>query len=871
MGEVYRALDTRLNRHVALKVLPDSFAQSPDFVARLRREALVLASVNHPHIASIHGIEDDGRVVALVLELVDGPTLADRIARGPIPLHDALAIASQVADALDAAHERGIVHRDLKPANIKVRPDGAVKVLDFGLAKAMGGLADEANTSQSPTVSPAAVTRVGSVVGTAVYMSPEQARGEAVDKRTDIWAFGCLLFEMLSATPAFDGASVSDVIANVLKTEPHWDMLPADAAAIVPILRQCLEKDLRRRFRDIGDVKLLLLTAASRGGSDAERSGTAPVAPSSRRLWPLAAVAAVCLAAGGVLATLLERPSAAPASARVERFAMTTPESSPIGTSAYGNNVAVSPDGSRIVYTATRNGTTALVMRRLDQIAPEPIAGTEGGFDPFFSPDGQTIGFATFSLLKTVPAAGGPSATVCRIDAYFSGGSWASDNTIVFAQASLGLFRVPASGGSPEKIGAPDATKRERGFVRPIVHPGSQSILYTSVLEDNTLRVMARRARGNEVATIAENGFGPQFLSPSVLLYGQGDKLMAVRFNGDTLRAEGTPSSVQDGVFLKTADGVSNFVASANGMAVYVAGREAAMSSDVAWIDQSGKRLSAFVAEQLQYPRNLRLSPDGHRLAMTIGPGGNGQIWVYDTTGAAQPLKLTFRDHNIFPVWSPDGTRIAFLSRSGSASRLLSIPADGSATEPDRITEGDQLGVPAGFSSDGAVMLFQDPRAAALRALRIRDGAISDWANTAFTQFGARVSPDGQWVAFESDQTGTPEIWVRAFSGGAAPVRVSSGGGHKPLWSRDGKDLYFEIGAKVMSAHVLAQGPAFQAGPQRMLFEGGFTRDDTDPYIRFMDIAPDGRFLVVEPTKAGDPASIVIVQHWDEEVKRALR
>jgi eukaryotic-like serine/threonine-protein kinase len=865
MGEVYRATDTNLKRQVAIKVLPASVAADADRLARFQREAEVLAALNHPNIAHIHGLEKSDGTLALVMELVEGPTLADRIAKGAIPIDESLLLAQQIAEALEAAHEQGIIHRDLKPANIKVRPDGTVKVLDFGLAKAMDPVGSRPDVSQSPTLTSPAMTAAGVILGTAAYMSPEQARGQVVDKRSDIWAFGCVLFEMLTATRAFQGEYVSDVVASVLRGAPDWSALPPAATPLTGMLQRCLEKDVKRRLRDIGDVKLLIEDAVMRTPAVT----AAPVLASSRAgRTAIAAVLGVIVGGTGMAFLARSRLDTIPAG--VGRFELTASPADPLAAQTYGVNVAISPDGSRIVYTSTRGGVPELVMRRLDQLEAKPIPGAEGGFDPFFSPDGQEVGFATFTQLKRVAAAGGPSVTICPVDAFFSGASWGSNNTIVFAQASLGLFRIPASGGQPERLASPDTTKGELAYVRPVMLRGGQAVLYTVVLSDSSKRIVARRLGGGDLTTVVEGGFGPQYLPSGHLVYGQADRLMAVRFDEATLHAAGSPVSVQEGVFSKVADGVANVVFARDGTGVYVAGDNTAGFRRLAWVDPHGTHITPAIEQPLEYPRNLRLSPDGRRVALTVGPPGQGQIWVHDLGGAVQPVKLTFQDHNIFPVWSPDGKQIAFLSRAGSASRLLSIPADGSIFKPERLTTSEVSGVPLAWSPDGASLLFGEPQPPKIWLLHVRDGKIIPWQQTPFAELGGSLSADGRWVAYVSNQTGAAEVWVRPFPGPGAAVRVSSGGGVKPVWSRDGKTIFYENGPKLLSAGVVSQTPDFRVDVPHMLFEGGFVHDDADPVIRFLDVAPDGRFLIVGAVDTGGAATVVIAQHWDEELKRLL-
>ena len=863
MGEVYRARDPRLKRDVAIKVLPEAFAQDPDRLARFQREAELLATLNHPNIAAVYGLEQTDGLTGIVLELVEGNTLADVIARGPIAVSDALPIALQIADALEAAHEKGVIHRDLKPANVKLRPDGTVKVLDFGLAKALDPASTSGDMSQSPTLtSPAAMTRMGVILGTAAYMSPEQAKGRQAEKRSDVWAFGCVLYEMLTGKRAFEGEDVSDTLASVLRGEPNWNALPALATPHTSLLKRCLEKDGRRRLRDIGDVRLLLEDAGAASAT------TSRAVSAKRSLW-IAAAAALGLVVGGTAGVLLVASRGRTVPTPVARFELTSSPAAPFTTDPRGVNVAISPDGSRIVYTAKRGTTSQLVIRRLDRLEAMPIAGTEGAFEPFFSPDGQHIGFQTRSELKKVAVGGGPSVAICRLPGIGGiGASWDPDNSIVFARGNgLGLFRVLASGGQPQKIAAPDTTKGEANYFAPAMLPGGQALLYTVVQHDSQTRIMVRSLQGSDGRPVVEGGFGGRYLPSGHIVYGQGDRVMAVPFDVTALRATGSPVSIQDGVFTKIDQNVLNVVSAADGTTTYVSGRNAGVVGRPVWVDRRGVHGARLVEQPVESPRYPRLSPDGRRLALTVGPSARGDVWIYDLNGTAQPLKLTFQGHNIFPIWSPDGKRIVFLSPAGSSNDMLSIPADGSATDPERLTTSENVRVPLAWSPDGAFVLFSETASRTrsdLWLLQMSDRKTRPWLQTPLEETEGRFSPDGNWVAYVSDQTGRPEVWVRPFPGPGAPVRVSPDGGRNPVWSRDGRELFYENGSKVLSTSVVAQAADLRVGTPRVLFDGGFV----EGAVRSFDVAPDGRFLMVEANDTTTSASIVVVQNWLEELKR---
>jgi serine/threonine-protein kinase len=864
MGEVYRARDARLQRDVAIKVLPGSMAAVAERIARLEREARMLAALNHPNIAAIYGLEERDGLVGLVLELVEGPTLAERLARGALPVSDAIAISRQIAKALEAAHRQGIVHRDLKPANIKVREDGAVKVLDFGLAKAFDDAA-AGDAALSPTItSPAMMTAAGVIIGSAAYMAPEQAKGLAADARSDIWAFGCVLYEMVTGQRAFPGAGTTETLAAVLRGDPDWTALPSDLPpATRALLMRCLEKDRGERVQDISTARFVLAEqthfAPPAAAATIAAAGRLPRVP-----WiVVAAVAGIAAGAGAV--TLFQRPPAT-ALARTARFELALSRTDPPAQHGVGAIVALSPDGARLVYTALRDGAPVLVTRGLDRLETTAIAGTEGGIDPFFSPDGRQIGFVRASELRRVSVDGGPSALVWRGDPVFEGASWNEDGTIVFSHAGA-LLRIRFDGGEPIRIAQADTTRDELGYDRPVFLPGGATFLYTVQLRGGRNRVAARRLDGSEPTTVLEDGFGARYMAPGYLVFGQADRLMAVRFDSSALRISGTPIVLEQGVFTNNAEAVSNVTIAADGTAAFVSGSNPGVRGRPVWVDRSGRHERRIVEEPLDDPRNLRLSPDGKRLALTLGPPGQGNIWVYDVSGSAKAVPLTFRDHNTFAVWSPDGTRIAFMHVAGAAVSVAAIAADGSAAEPQPLTSEGSAGAVMDWSPrERAILLY---RQTMLRLLRPPDRIAKPWGEAPYSQFGARFRPDGRWVAFTSTQSGAADIYVRPFPGPGAPIRVSSGGGHDPVWSHDGNEIFYTNGSKMMAARVAIAGAGVRVDGSRMLFDGGFRHDTVDLILRFYDVAPDGRFLMIEPsgTKA---SSIVVAQHWDEELKARL-
>ena len=507
-----------------------------------------------------------------------------------------------------------------------------------------------------------------------------------------------------------------------------------------------------------------------------------------------------------------------------------------------------------------------LVLRPIDRLEATPIAGTEGAVDPFFSPDGRQIGFFDSNDLKRLPIDGGQGVTIWRGDPTFEGATWDDDDTIVFSQSGR-LYRVSESGGQAIKIAEPDGTHDETGYLRPVILPGGAGggkvLLYTIGYRDGHNRIVARRLPAGEPTAVLE-GFGARYLAPGYLVFAQADRLMAVAFDVATLRVSGAPVLLEQGVFTSSAEGVSNVATSADGSAVFVSGRNPGSLGRPVWVDRTGAHVTRVVDAPLEVLRNLRLSPDGKRLALTVGPPGQGNIWVYDVAGSGQPIRLTFRDHNLFAVWSRDGRQIAFMNIVAGAVRDLSMAADGSALQAQILASGRGAGAPMDWSpNESALLLYQDT---ALWLLRPPDQTPTPWMPAPFAQFGARFSPDGHWVAYASAQSGAADIWVRPFPGPGAPVRVSSSGGHEPVWSHDGHELFFTSGSKMMSARVTMSTGDIRVEPPQLLFDGGFKYDPVDLVVRYYDVAPDGRFMMIEPS-GPTTASIVIAQHWAEEIK----
>ena len=882
MGEVYRAHDTTLNRDVAIKVLLPAVANDPDRLARFSREAQLLASLNHPHIAQIYGLEDAGGLHALVMELVDGPTLSDRIALGAIPLDEALPIAKQIAEALEAAHERGIVHRDLKPANIKIREDGTVKLLDFGLAKA---LATASGAGVGPTSSPAhgvLATDAHLILGTAAYMSPEQARGRPVDARADIWAFGVVVFEMLAGHRLFTGETISDTLASVLKTDPDWHALPA---AVPPslrrLLRWCLEKDPRRRLQAIGDARVLIDDLL--GGVPDDTVATRPRVP---RLWIVAA-AGVVFVAGAVAASLstlaLTRP--APAKPQPVRFAIVPPAAQPI-TGLY-RNLAVSPDGTHIVYASGAGSESRLMVRAIDQLDAVPIGGITDASGPFFSPDGRWIGFFSGAVggeLKKVSITGGPPVSLGRTRGNSGGASWGPDDTIVFAtlpSTGIGLLRVPAAGGEPTVLTTPDAALGELNHLFPSVLPGGRAILFTITSRGpiENAQVAVLDLTTGQHKTLIRGGSQAEYVEPGYLVYAAAGTLRAVRF--DPVRLEVSSDSVPVVESVRTrSSGAAEFSVSQQGALVYVTGGSTEATRSLVWVDRKGHEEP--IAAQPRAYVMLRLSPDGTRVAVYISDQ-DLDIWIWDLARETLTRLTEAPGVDWHPVWTPDGRRIVFSSeRVAGKSNLFWQAADNTGTA-ERLTTNPNRQGPTSISPDGTRLIVQQNMPNTgwdLRVLRMDDSPptgdsrpTEPLVQTTAAELDGQLSPDGHWLAYQSDESGQNQIWVRPFPNvDGGHWQISSSGGITPVWARNGRELFYLDGNNAVTSVPIQTTPTFSAGSPTKLFDGRYVGS---PFWRTYDVSPDGRrFLMIKDNAAHDqasaPANIVVVLNWLEELKQRV-
>ena len=870
MGQVYQATDTKLNRQVALKILPEAFATDPDRLARFQREAQVLASLNHPGIAAIYGLEETDDTRALVLELVAGPTLADRIGKGPIPLDEALPIAKQIAEALEAAHEAGVIHRDLKPANIKVREDGTVKVLDFGLAKALD-VTTEGDPNQSPTHT-AAATQMGVIMGTAPYMSPEQARGKAVDKRADIWAFGCVLYEMLTGRRAFDGQTASDTLASVLTREPDLGALPTGIPPVVRrLLRRCLEKGPKRRLRDVGEG-VIQLEETLRGDPDETAIAAEPVRPAGwRQALPLAvSMSAVAVVLTGLAAWSVTRPEPTP----LVRFAVSADEM-PLHLAEGSSDIAVSPDGAQIAYltdsTGIGLGGDELHVRPLDQLTSDVLV-AEGELNhPFFSPDGQWVGFyeRTPPLLKRVSVQGGPVSTICELPGDLRGASWGADDTIVFASADFasGLWRVAAAGGEPEPLTTRDPEQGEVDHRWPEILPGGEAVVFTIIanpVEDSQIAVLSLTT--GEQRVVLHGGSYPRYSPTGHLLYGVRGNLWAVGFDLRRLETVGDPVPVLAGVLTKDA-GTADYDLSENGSLIYVPGVSAAAEErTMVWVDRRGRE-ELLGAPPAPY-ESPRISPDGRYVAVDVIESETSYVMIYDLQRDT-PTRLTFGPgFSSYPVWSPDGRRVLFTSNRDGRQNIYSMAADGTGPV-ERLTTTDTLQVPQSWSADGHSLVIMDTLPSGGIDLKLvlfgAENQTEGLIETEFLDVYAEVSPDGGWVAYGSGG----EVWVQPFpdvEGGR--WQISRDGGRSPMWGPSGQELFFRRSdSGDMMVVTVETESTFDAGNPEFLFAA--------PYItgqalrnRPWDVASDGRFLMVKEQAATDATEtrIHVVLNWDQEL-----
>jgi Tol biopolymer transport system component len=882
MGEVWRAEDTKLGRDVALKVLPASVASDPERLARFEREARALAAFSHPNIAGIHGLEEADGQRFLVMEVAEGQTLADRLARGPLPVEEAVRVALQIAEALEVAHEKGIVHRDLKPGNVMVSPEGRVKVLDFGLAKALGAHplsgGSGVDASHSPTL---AMTQAGVLLGTAGYMSPEQARGKAVDRRADIWSFGCVLYEMLAGHRAFDGETVTDVLGAIVHKEADLARLPAHVPTRMrQLLQQCLQKDASRRLQSIGDARVALQEWLE--NPKAAEPPTSSTAPAGLRWLPWAA--AVVAGALGLLAgaTLLGRRGAPPEPVR--RFEVNLTEDSVF--SRLGSGLVASPDGRSIVYTTGQEGETQrLVLRPLDRFQETVLASgvsAAGTYNPFFSPDGEWLGFVTPRELKKISVTGGAPITLAAVERS-RGATWGKDGSIVFAPAVFsGLSRIPAAGGTAEPLTKLDEARGEKTHRWPQWLPDGRSVLFTvrgdgsPDYEGASIEVV--RVDTGERKVIHRGGYYARYVPTGHVLYVQNGTLFALPFDAERLEAKGSQMPVLEDLETNPAEGSAQYGVSDNGLLTYLPRAEGLAPFTIATTDREGRAQPLWKAPGIY--GGPRLSPDGRSLVVSVQRDGNWDVWVYDLDREVA-TRITFGErYDADPVWSPDGRWIAYESEVDGKDGVFRKRADGTGDAEVVLGPGTMtFPAPTSWSPDGRLLMFQPDGGGGRSDLYVVEadgrGKPEPVMKTQYDESGGAFSPDGRWVAYTSDETGRREVFVTSFPPGGGKWQISDGGGAQAKWRRDGRELFFRSDEGVMSARVSAEGSSLRAGKPDLVFRGPFLgglRGLLLPGFNFpdYDVSGDGRRFVVF-TGGGSKRSAArarVVLNWFEELKR---
>jgi serine/threonine-protein kinase len=862
MGEVYRARDMRLGRDIALKILSNAFANDGEQLARFEREARILASLNHPNIAGIYGIEDTSsdpahRSCALILELVEGPTLADRIERGPLKIVETTDIAIQIARALEAAHESGIVHRDLKPANIKITPQGTVKVLDFGLATPVKDAATSHTDASTVTLQQ---TQPGAVMGTPRYMSPEQARGLPVDRRTDVWAFGCVLFEMLTGKPAFSGATITDIVARVLERDPDWASLPPGLPdAMQRVLRWALVKDVHRRLRHVGDAILELEASAA----NASQAGP------PRRRWPITAFvgAAIVSAIVGALAARWLSPQRESGSRATSRFAVpVTP------LEVIPQNVAMSPDGRYIAYLAGPPDHQKTYLRHVDDRASRVISEVPmQAPQPFFSPDSQWVAFFDANKLKKMPLDGGSSITLAEAPTP-RGGTWISDGSIVFAPVSRGgLMSIPANGGPPQALTSPDEKRGETSHRQPVFLPQSRTVLFVAESSGPTGRSLQAVSLDTKAVRVVNTGDGllPRYVPTGHLAQVIDGRLTITPFDPSALRFTGPPVTL--------LEDVNSFSFSNEGTLVYSeAPAYNTRMSTVVWTSRDGSTTPLPLPPALyDHPR---VSADGRQIvihradARTLSgsvQSASGGLWLYDT--ARETLsKLTYGMADDWPVWSADGTRMFYASnRPRTLWDILVTPVDGSAPATDLLAR-PLIQIPRAASPTGDAIIYQEQyadRPSALWRLPLRGtGEPQPVFGAGAGEMMPTFSPDGRWIGYVSKQSGRDEVYVRSSSGEGSIWTISSAGGVEPVWSADGRELFYRADDKMMAVDVmLSTPPSF--GKPHVVFEGSYLFGATES--QGFDVSRDGRrFVMLKPQRAWEATPLSVIVNWFDDLRR---
>jgi serine/threonine protein kinase/dipeptidyl aminopeptidase/acylaminoacyl peptidase len=864
MGVVWSADDTKLGRQVAIKILPEEFAKDSQRLVRFEREARLLASLNHPNIAAIYDFDQVDGVRFLAMEMVPGRTLAEMTTTAALPVDETLGICIQIARGLEAAHQAGVIHRDLKPANVKVTPDGKVKVLDFGLAKSDESVSatSTADPSKSPTIAPG--TQAGVVMGTATYMSPEQARGRTVDKRTDIWALGAVMFELFAGMRAFPGKSVADVLAAVIRAEPDWTKLPSNLPESARrALNRCLVKDPDNRLRDAGDVRLELTEALARPDSNSSAGVPETGTSLTAMVWILLGVA-IITASLAAWSWFGEEPTTQD---RVTRLEMVLPQLATTSRTYSSPPFAISRNGRIVAFISPEEGKQSRIfVRRLDQSGIRSLTGTEDAQGLFFSPDGMWLGFFTATELLKVPVAGGPvqSITATSRGSIPLGAFWTEANEIIYGVAGQGLLRVPASGGKSTSLTKPDVSRGEVHHSHPFMLPGGKKLLFTVssdlTLGESRIALLSIESGKWELLLAPERlGAQPRFSRSGHVIFALTGRIFAVPFSLADNRTTGATVVVQDGVHADTNSSISQFDLSLSGTLIY----RNKMKRALIWVDRSGQ-VTQVIDEYASY-RHPRISPDGARIAIGDDQGKNRDIWVVDIERRSRE-RLTTGGNNVAPIWSPDGRRIVLAVGRQGATAVIATRADGSG-QSETLLSAQNENWPMSWSADGRLLALDrrtDDHGKDIWTLTLGDGSPAEpLIATEFNEEGPKFSPDGTMLAYVSDRTGRREIYVATYPSLERKWQVSGEGGVEPVWSPDGRELFYRNKNYVLSV-PLSRGPNPDFGIANLLFEGKFDRSLIG-HAHF-DVTPDGkRFVMVQGIE--DSQVMNLVTGWSSELE----
>jgi Tol biopolymer transport system component len=874
MGEVYKARDTRLDRIVAIKVLPTHLADRAELRGRFEREAKTVASLNHPHICTLHDTGHQDEIDYLVMEYLEGETLAHRLLKGPLPLDQALRYAIEIADALDKAHRKGVTHRDIKPGNIMLTKNGT-KLLDFGLAKLKEATAPAESVSQMPTLSHTP-TAQGTLLGTMQYMAPEQVEGknDEVDARTDIFAFGAVVYEMVTGKKAFEGKTNASVMSKIMQVDPPpiSSLQPMTPPTLDRVVKKCLAKDPNERWQTASDLNGELKWIAE-GGS---QLGSLPAAPASGRgalgrrplIFGLGALLLVAVIAGITAWNL--KPAPVPGPQAVTRTVINLPPGQQLAGLDSGPALALSPDGTHLAYVARQGGVQQLYLRAMDSLEAKPIPDTEGATEPFFLPDGQRVGFFVGGKLKEVSVSGGVALTLGTAPQP-RGASCGSQGTIAFAPSNVSVLQqVPDAGGTPQPL-----TRFEKGEVSqrwPEFLPGGKAVLFASginLANWNNAQVAVQSLGTGERRNLIQGATQPRYALSGHLVYAQGGNLMAVPFDPQRLDVTGTAVPVLESLLQSPSSGAAQYSFSMTGSLVYASGGLQASLRRLVWVDRKG--LEQALPASVHAYRYPRLSPDGRRVAVTIEES-ESHVWLYDLTRETL-TRLTFQGSvNLIGGWTPDGKRIAFQSNKEGPPNLFSQLADGSGGL-ERLMTSEYAQTPNSWSPDGQLLAFIeiDPTTGYdIWVLRMSDRKAQLFLRTPFNESAPRFSPDGRWLAYVSDESGRYEVYVQPYPGPGGKWQISTEGGTEPVWNRNGRELFYRSGDKMMAVDIASQ-PSFTAGKPRVLFQGQYL--PTPATFPNYDVSPDGqRFLMLKPSEQEQaaPTQINVVLNWFEELKQKV-